>query len=119
MCLPYDPNKSHWTKTAIECYKLDGDCSKCSIPKLISEKCQMKITIVALLKIYGEPMALYVPSGYSEEEFYELVKCDLLMGFTHQQIAQKYNITDNQLHSYIQNNNLQLKEIGFKRMRDK
>lgn len=46
----------NWTEQAIECYKLCGDCSSCSISKgHYSFVCQMPKVVEILKTIYGEP----------------------------------------------------------------
>lgn len=45
-----------WTPTAIECYERGCNCSTCPIQKYIkSQKCQMKNTVIELVKILGKP----------------------------------------------------------------
>ena len=44
-----------WTKTAIECYAIGCDCSKCEINNLITNKCLMKYTVFELVKTIGAP----------------------------------------------------------------
>ena len=44
-----------WTKTAIECYTIGCDCSKCEINNLITNKCLMKYTVLELVKTIGAP----------------------------------------------------------------
>lgn len=46
----------NWTEQAIECYKLCGDCSQCSITKgHYSFVCQMSKVVKKLLKTVGQP----------------------------------------------------------------
>lgn len=46
----------NWTEQAIECYKLNGNCSSCSIAKgHYSFACQMPKVVDILLAVNGEP----------------------------------------------------------------
>lgn len=45
-----------WTKTAIECYKIGANCSKCKeVPEDLKTKCRMKKVILFLVRKYGKP----------------------------------------------------------------
>ena len=45
----------NWTEQAIECYRLNGDCSRCSIKQAhYSFDCQMP-RVIEVLKLMGEP----------------------------------------------------------------
>ena len=53
-----DSITKNWTEQAIECYKLNGDCSRCSIAKgHYSFECQMPKVIEILKVAAGEPSA--------------------------------------------------------------
>ena len=46
----------NWTEQALECYKLKGNCTQCSIKKAhYSFECQMPRVIKILKLINGEP----------------------------------------------------------------
>ena len=46
----------NWTPQAIECYKLNGNCSQCSIKQAhYSFNCQMPKVVQILKMINGEP----------------------------------------------------------------
>ena len=46
----------NWTEQALECYRLNGDCSMCSISKgHYSFVCQMPKIVGMLLQTQGEP----------------------------------------------------------------
>lgn len=46
----------NWTEQAIECYKLNGNCSECSIRKAhYSFDCQMPKVVEILKLVNGEP----------------------------------------------------------------
>jgi len=46
----------NWTTQAIECYKLNGNCSQCSIKQAhYSFNCQMPKVVQILKMINGEP----------------------------------------------------------------
>ena len=46
----------NWTEQALECYRLNGNCSECSIKKAhYSFDCQMPKVIEILKLINGEP----------------------------------------------------------------
>lgn len=48
-----------WTPTAIDCYKLGCVCSKCNLNKIYFKhsifKCQMKYTVIELVRKLGIP----------------------------------------------------------------
>lgn len=45
-----------WTPSAVECYQRGCICSNCPIREVIkSQKCQMKATVIELVKILGKP----------------------------------------------------------------
>ena len=51
-----DSITQNWTLSALECYKLNSDCTKCPIAKAnYSFKCQMKKIVDMLLKTKGLP----------------------------------------------------------------
>ena len=46
----------NWTEQAIECYRLNGNCTECSIKKAhYSFDCQMPKVIEILKTVIGEP----------------------------------------------------------------
>ena len=56
-----DSITQNWTEQALECYRLNGDCSQCSISKgHYSFVCQMPKVIEALKALYGEPQYRFV-----------------------------------------------------------
>ena len=47
----------NWTEQALECYKLNGDCKRCSIAEgHYSFECQMPKVVDILLAVNGEPV---------------------------------------------------------------
>ena len=51
-----DSITKNWTKQALECYKLNGNCSECSILKgHYSFDCQMPKVVQILKAVVGEP----------------------------------------------------------------
>lgn len=51
-----DSITQNWTEQALECYKLNCDCSRCSIAKgNYSFVCQMPKVLDALIKSLGQP----------------------------------------------------------------
>jgi len=51
-----DSITKNWTEQAIECYKLNGNCSECSIAKgHYSFVCQMPKVVEILKAVAGEP----------------------------------------------------------------
>lgn len=51
-----DSITQNWTLSALECYKLKSDCSRCPIANAnYSFKCQMKTIVDILLKTKGLP----------------------------------------------------------------
>lgn len=57
-------SQRRWTRQATLCYYLGSNCSKCDIPKDIIPQCQMKATILELVKEFGKP----------PEKFIEMIK---------------------------------------------
>lgn len=54
--------KDSWTKSAIECYLLSGNCDKCSTRRIIeSSECHMYATVKNLLKNLGKPPGIIKP----------------------------------------------------------
>lgn len=53
-----DSITQNWTEQALECYRLNCDCTRCSVSKgNYSFICQMPKVLDALIKISGEPSA--------------------------------------------------------------
>lgn len=54
-----ETNSKKWTPTAIECYLLGCNCSKCNINKIYFKdsifKCKMKDTVIELVRKFGKP----------------------------------------------------------------
>lgn len=51
-----DSITKNWTEQAIECYRLNGNCSECSIARAhYSFACQMPKVIEILKAVAGEP----------------------------------------------------------------
>lgn len=48
-------NRIFWTKSAIECYKIKCDCTKCELKKVLNIDCRMKEFVLELIKKYGLP----------------------------------------------------------------
>ena len=50
----------NWTPTAIDCFSIGCICSKCNLYKLYFKnnifKCQMKQTVIELVRKYGKPI---------------------------------------------------------------
>ena len=45
-----------WIPSAVECYQRGCICSNCPIQEFIkSQKCQMKATVIELVKVLGKP----------------------------------------------------------------
>ena len=44
-----------WTQTAIDCYNLGCNCSKCQLKNIIFSECCMKQTVMLLVKKFGKP----------------------------------------------------------------
>ena len=59
--LPYISNKKTkaWNPTAIDCYTIHCDCSKCYLNKWFFEfrniKCHMKYYVIEMVKLFGQP----------------------------------------------------------------
>lgn len=58
-----------WTPSAIDCYKLGCNCSKCNLYKIYfangTTKCKMKETVIELVRKLGAPVT---NRGLSNEE---------------------------------------------------
>lgn len=54
-----ETTSKNWTPTAIDCYNIGCNCSKCSIYKIFFSnsfnKCQMKNTVIELVRKLGKP----------------------------------------------------------------
>lgn len=51
-----DSITQNWTEQALECYQLNGACSKCSIAKgQYSFVCQMPKVVDILIDLHGKP----------------------------------------------------------------
>lgn len=48
-------NWHNWTETAVDCYRRGCVCDGCNIFKIIGEKCNMKRTVLDLVKKFGAP----------------------------------------------------------------
>lgn len=44
-----------WTQSAVDCYKLGCNCIKCNIPLIMETPCQMKRSVITLVRLYGRP----------------------------------------------------------------
>lgn len=45
-----------WSVSAVDCYELGCNCSKCNIiPQDMKKECQMKETVLELVRRYGKP----------------------------------------------------------------
>ena len=54
-----ETNYKKWTPTAIDCYKIGCNCSKCNLYKLFfsttDSKCMMKFAVFGLVRNIGAP----------------------------------------------------------------
>ena len=54
-----ETNSKNWTQTAIDCYSLGCNCSKCNIYKIYFSKsifkCKMKESVIELVRKLGIP----------------------------------------------------------------
>lgn len=57
MIIPRRSNRivKRWTKAAIECYKIGCNCSKCYMKNILENKCEMKYSVIELIKKIGAP----------------------------------------------------------------
>lgn len=54
--IEYCPIKQRrWTKSAIDCYYIGCNCSKCFIFEIIGARCQMKSAVLQLVRKFGKP----------------------------------------------------------------
>ncbi len=64
-----DSITQNWTLSALECYKLNSDCTQCSIAHAnYSFKCQMKRIVDVLLRTKGLPNEKAIINSSSEEK---------------------------------------------------
>ena len=49
------PMYRKWTSTAVFCYKRGCNCKDCPIQEIIEEECQMKYSVMMLVKNIGKP----------------------------------------------------------------
>lgn len=56
-----------WTPTAIDCYKLGCNCSKCHINMIMETQCYMKAVVVELVKKLGRPTARKYRDNFIKE----------------------------------------------------
>lgn len=68
-----------WTRQATLCYYLGFNCSKCDIPIDLRRRCQMKASILELVREFGKPPQKFVEMIEAElsgeivpEEYYIL-----------------------------------------------
>ena len=45
-----NPKQRTWSRQAVECYYLGGICKKCSLPEQYKANCQMKSSVLELIK---------------------------------------------------------------------
>lgn len=45
-----------WTLSAIDCYKIGCNCSRCTIPEIMETPCKMKYCVLELVKKFGKPV---------------------------------------------------------------
>ena len=54
-----ETSSKNWTPTAIDCYSLGCNCSKCNLYSIYFKnsiyKCSMKSTVIELVRKYGRP----------------------------------------------------------------
>ena len=54
-----ETTSKNWTNTAIDCYELGCNCSKCNLYKIYFTgkvfKCRMKETVIELVRRLGKP----------------------------------------------------------------
>ena len=99
----------HWTPTAIECYQRGCNCNGCGIQELISEKFQMKNTVIGLVKTLGKPEP-YIHKARDEKIILEIVK-RVSKGMSKQEIADDLGTTLGQVCYVMQRNNLHVRQL--------
>ena len=60
----------NWTKSAVECYLIGGQCQICPVYKIIKDKCKMKGTVLMLVRKLGKP-TVQTLSQLTQEEVEE------------------------------------------------
>ena len=64
-----DSITQNWTLSALECYKISSDCTRCQISKAnYSFKCQMKRIVDVLLKTKGLPNEKAIMNSSQEDK---------------------------------------------------
>ena len=67
-----------WTSQAIDCWRIDCLCDCCDIPKKMkSTKCQMKATVLELVKLYGTPTMDNTRRDYCNGTIYKKRAADI------------------------------------------
>ena len=67
-------NKSvfvRWTKSAIECFSIGCQCTKCKLRKTLETNCRMKSVVLELVRIHGRPKKDAFGNYISEEDIEE------------------------------------------------
>lgn len=60
-------NFHKWTRSAKECYERGCICKGCLINEQMEEKCQMKYTVIDLVKKYGKP-PVKIETEFTEQQ---------------------------------------------------
>ena len=59
-----------WTPTAVECYKRGCNCEGCWYNEFFNgtyQKCQMKASVLELVRVMGAPSTVDLPQVYEDE----------------------------------------------------
>lgn len=87
-----DNHATRWTPTAADCFKLNGDCSKCSVMNYEID-CKMHDTVNMLFVKFGEPPEIVlnnVKDKRKEKDTSEYVYIkDILNNYNEQQEINK------------------------------
>ena len=47
-----------WTPSAIKCYQIGGDCSRCELKSFIESGCRMRYSVIELVRTLGKPKGI-------------------------------------------------------------
>ena len=52
-------SQRRWAQSAIECYSIGCNCSKCYLREILHGKCKMKGAVLELVRRFGKPQVKY------------------------------------------------------------
>ena len=57
-----------WTQSAVECYAIGCNCSKCYLKEIMKNHCRMKGAVLELVRQFGVPEGVKIEGVQSERE---------------------------------------------------